>query len=98
MFLGAVPQCLLVGNALPQARCGSGTTMLTRLAANIACYVTITCGGRSQVGPLDTLTTNGNTSQVVRPLTAPGQVPWVKRPRSNAGAGWLGTFLSPVSH
>lgn len=51
----------------------------------------------AQVGPLDTLTTNGNTSQVVRPLTAPGQVPWVKRPRSNAGAGWLGTFLSPVS-
>lgn len=49
-----------------------------------------------QVGPLDQITSNANTSQLITLLTKPGQVPWVKRPRSDYGGGWLGEFLSPV--
>ncbi len=49
-----------------------------------------------QVGPLATLTRETNVSQAVVAMTRPGQVAWVKRPRSDIGGTWLGQVLSPV--
>jgi hypothetical protein len=47
-----------------------------------------------QVGPVEVLLGRANGSAFATPLTAPGQVPWVKHPHTSA---WLGAVVAPVS-
>ena len=46
-----------------------------------------------QVGPVEVLLGNANGSAFATPLTAPGQVPWVKHPQTPA---WMGAVVGPV--
>jgi hypothetical protein len=46
-----------------------------------------------QVGPVEVLLGNANGSAFATPVTAPGQVPWVKHPQTPA---WMGAVVGPV--
>lgn len=50
-------------------------------------------GHMLQVGPVEVLLGRTNGSAYATPLTAPGQVPWVKHPQTPA---WMGAVVGPV--
>ena len=69
------------------------TLWLLRSSHRLRLRYTTEAGHLLQVGPVEVLLGRTNGSAYATPLTAPGQVPWVKHPQTPA---WMATVVGPV--